>query len=597
MTLSDDITLQKTRLTRLREIIAESHADGLIIPRSDEYLGEYVPACAERLAWATGFTGSAGLAIILNDRACVFSDGRYITQMASQLDSSLWEQRHIIQQPPREWLQEAAPANAVIAYDPKVISQNALAALETPGLRFMPLDFNPVDRAWSDRPATPAGEAAPHPLKYAGEDSSAKRSRIAAAMRSTGQDAVILSDPTTIAWLLNIRGHDIDCTPVALCTAILKSDSTAELFIAPGKVNEALRHWLGSDVTIHAPQDMEKALHALTGKTVVLDPDGSPVWYEQKLKEADAVIVHAPDPCILPRALKNTTEQEGARAAHKRDAVAVCRFLHWLSTNAGTTTELDAAQQLDQFRKDDPSYREESFPAISAAGAHGAIMHYRVTQETNQPIGADTLFLIDSGGQYPDGTTDITRTVWTGPSAPPQHIREAWTRVLAGNLTLGATRFPRGINGSNLDVLARHALWQVGMDFDHGTGHGVGSYLSVHEGPVRIVRTPQKLALEPGMILSNEPGYYEPGEYGIRLETLELVKPSEAGSANRPFLEFETLTLVPFDRTMVEPDLLDDSTLGLLNAYHARVMREIGTLLPPEARAWLMHSCFPINRK
>lgn len=597
MTLSDDITLQKTRLNRLREIIAESHADGLIIPRSDEYLGEYVPECAERLAWATGFTGSAGLAIILTDRACVFSDGRYITQMASQLDSSLWEQRHIIQQPPHEWLQEAAPANAVIAYDPKVISQNALAALETPGLRFVPLDFNPVDRAWSDRPATPAGEAVPHPLKYAGEDSSAKRSRIAAAMRSAGQDAVILSDPTTIAWLLNIRGHDIDCTPVALCTAILKSDSTAELFIAPGKVNEVLRLWLGSDVTIHAPQDMEKALHALTGKTVVLDPDGSPVWYEQKLKEADSVIVHAPDPCILPRALKNTTEQEGARAAHKRDAVAVCRFLHWLSTNAGTTTELDAAQQLDQFRKDDPSYREESFPAISAAGAHGAIMHYRVTPETNQPVGADTLFLIDSGGQYPDGTTDITRTVWTGPSAPPQHIREVWTRVLAGNLTLGATRFPKGINGSNLDVLARHALWQVGMDFDHGTGHGVGSYLSVHEGPVRIVRTPQKLALEPGMILSNEPGYYEPGEYGIRLETLELVKPSEAGSANRPFLEFETLTLVPFDRTMVEPDLLDDSTLGLLNAYHARVMREIGPLLPPEARAWLMHSCFPINRK
>ncbi|MDG6093878.1 aminopeptidase P family protein [Acetobacter sp. AN02] len=586
----------EARLKHLRDIASDAGTDGLIIPRSDEYLNEYVPACAERLAWVTGFTGSAGLAIILPDRACVFSDGRYITQMSEEVDPALWEQRHIITAPPSEWLKEAAPQNARVGYDPRVISRDALRQIGTSGVTLVPLDFNPADRAWTGRPAPSVAPALIHPEHYAGESAASKRDRLAASLRDSGYDAAILSDPTSVAWLLNIRGTDIPCTPVCLCTAILFANAKLSLFIAPEKITPDVKKWLGNDVTILSQDRQEKALKALHGKTVLTDPAGTPLWYAQKLQAAGAHVADGQDPCVMPRATKNRTEQTGARIAHLRDAAAVCRFLYWLESNAATTTEMQAAEQLGRFRQENEEYREESFTAISAAGPHGAIMHYHVSQETDRLIGSDTLYLIDSGGQYPEGTTDITRTVWTGPSDPPRHMQEAWTRVLIGNLVLGATRFPEGTTGGNLDCLARHALWQAGQDFDHGTGHGVGSFLSVHEGPARIAKT-SSVPLVAGMILSNEPGFYEPGAFGIRLETLVLVSPSDAGTAQRHFLEFETLTLVPFDLRLVLPELMSTHELDLLDAYHARILREVGPLLPAAERTWLAHGCRPINRK
>ena len=350
-------------------------------------------------------------------------------------------------------------------------------------------------------------------------------------------------------------------------------------------------------MTVHAPEALEPRLKALGGKTVRIDPAATPVWFAQVLEAAGATLVEAVDPCVLPRACKNHVEQEGARAAHLRDAVAVCRFLHWLDENAAASTELDLVERLRAFRAEAPEYREDSFDTISGAGPNGAIIHYRVTPETNRSVGSDTVYLVDSGAQYPDGTTDITRTIWTGPGEPPTEVTEAFTRVLKGNLLLGQTVFPSGTSGSALDALARYALWQGGLDFDHGTGHGVGSYLSVHEGPQRISKVPNRISLEAGMILSNEPGYYRPGAFGIRLETLLLVTATDAGKDGRNFFAFETLTLAPFDRRLVDVRLLGPEAAEYLDSYHAQVLKKVGPLLPEGARKWLAHACSPINRK
>jgi Xaa-Pro aminopeptidase len=580
-------------LSALRRELARRNLDGFIVPRADEHLGEYVPASAERLAWLTGFTGSAGFAVVLASAAAVFTDGRYVLQLAEQTDANLWQRLHVTEQPPHAWLAEHAPKAARIGYDPLLISEEGLARFTGAELDMVPLASNPIDGIWAHRPAPPGEAAVPHELRYAGVSSEDKRADVARLLREAKQDAAVLTDPASIAWLLNIRGNDVPFTPFALCFALVHADATTELFIDPAKVPPATRAWLGNAVSIAHRPALEGALRALAGKTVRVDAAGSPVWFAQQLRAAGASVAAASDPCQLPKACKNETEQRGARQAHLRDAVAVCRFLHWLATEApkGGQTEISAAETLLSFRREVEGFRGESFPAISGAGEHGAIIHYRVTPETNRPIKADEVYLIDSGAQYPDGTTDITRTLWTGPGPAPAELRDRVTRVLQGHIAIATAVFPQGVAGPHLDALARRALWQAGLDYDHGTGHGVGSYLSVHEGPVSISRLARPVAIAAGMILSNEPGFYLPDQYGIRLENLLLVRDADMPAAARPFLRFETLTLAPFDRSLLEPALLTAQERRWLDDYHARVLASIGPALEPAAAAWLADAC------
>jgi len=579
-----------TRLAALRARLAAQGLAGFIVPRSDEYLGEYVPPCAERLAWLTGFTGSAGLAIVLADRAAVFSDGRYTLQLEQQTDGALWERRHIIDDKPEGWLRETAPG-ARIGYDPWLMSADAVKRFT--GVTLVAVESNPVDDIWTDRPAPPMGLAVVHPLAYAGEASEAKRQRLAAALRDEAVDAALLTDPASLAWLFNIRGTDVEFCPFALGYALLRADASATLFMAPEKLSPGLRDHLGPDVAVLDRSALADTIAGLQGKTVRYDSASQPAWFETALNGAGAKISPGPDPVTLPKARKNDTEQAGARAAHLRDGVAVTRFLAWLATATGQT-EISAAERLLAFRAQGEHFRGESFPAISGAGEDGAIIHYRVTPETNRPLKPNEVYLIDSGGQYLDGTTDITRTIWTGPGAAPEAVQAHVTRVLAGHIALAMAVFPHGVAGAHLDALARTALWQVGLDYDHGTGHGVGSYLSVHEGPAGISRAARPVPLEPGMILSNEPGYYLPGAYGIRLENLVLVQPAAFPAAKKPFLRFEPLTLVPFDRALIAPALLSPAARDWLNAYHARVRAALAPHLDAATRHWLEAATAPI---
>jgi Xaa-Pro aminopeptidase len=587
------------RLIKLRAELKRKNLDGFIVPRADEHLGEYVPAASERLAWLTGFTGSAGLAVVLADKAAVFTDGRYVLQLAEQTDPALWERRHITEEPPPGWLTANAPPGARIGYDPWLFAEEAIARYTDAGLTMQPVERNPIDVIWADRPAPPLAPAEPHSLANAGRSAAEKREQIAGLLREARQDAAVISDPASLAWLLNIRGGDVPFTPFALGFAITHADGGTELFMNPVKLPEATRSWLGNTVSVAGREGLAPALTKLAGKRVRVDGAGSPVWFAQTLRAAGAIVVPAPDPCLLPKACKNPVEQQGARNAHARDAVAVCRFLHFLAETGprGSETEMSAAAELLALRGQVDGFRGESFPAISGAGEHGAIIHYRVTEASNRPIKPNEVYLIDSGAQYLDGTTDITRTIWTGPGEPPQSVREQLTRVLQGHIGIATLVFPRGVGGAHLDSFARRALWQVGLDYDHGTGHGVGSYLSVHEGPVSLSRLARPVPIEAGMILSNEPGYYLPGAHGIRLENLLLVQPAELPDANKPFLRFETLTLAPFDRRLINPSLLTADELAWLNGYHARVLREVGPHLDATAAIWLEQACAVIERR
>jgi len=583
--------MPEARLTALRAELSRQGLHGFIVPRADEHLGEYVSSSAERLAWLTGFNGSAGLAAVLPDRAAVFTDGRYVLQVAAQTDPALWERRHITEEPPPAWLALRTPAGAPIGYDPMLISEEGLQRYRDAGLVLQPVAHNPIDVLWTDRPAPPRGPAVPHAIAWAGRDSADKRAELAGVLREAGQDAAILTDPASIAWLLNIRGTDVPFTPFALGFAILRADGGTDLFVDPEKLPEATLVWLGNAVAVHDRPALAGALAALAGQRVRVDAATAPVWFAQTLRERGATVIAGMDPCLLPKASKNPVEQQGARAAHARDAVAVCRFLHWLDGAAGRASEMDAAARLLAFRAEMPEFRGESFPAISGAGEHGAIIHYRASAETDRPINPGELYLIDSGAQYADGTTDITRTVWTGPGDPPAEIRDRATRVLKGHIAIATLVFPQGVAGPHLDAFARAALWRAGLDYDHGTGHGVGSYLSVHEGPVSLSRTAKPVPIAAGMILSNEPGYYAPGRYGIRHENLVLVQPADLPAAQKPFLRFETLTLAPFDRRLIARDQLSAEEAAWLDAYHARVAAEIGPRLDPAARAWLAAAC------
>jgi Xaa-Pro aminopeptidase len=586
------------RLAALRKELARQGVDGALVPRSDAHLGEYVPASAERLAWLTGFTGSAGLAIVLADRAAVFTDGRYTTQVAAQTDPALWERRHLTEEPPAEWL-KAHAAGKRIGYDPWLHAEAGLKRLEASGATLVPLDANPVDAVWTaGRPAAPAAPASPHPLEYAGRSGAEKREEAAAALREAGDDAAVLADAHSVAWLLNIRGADLDNTPLVLAFALLRADGSAELFLDPARVPAETRAHLGNGVSVRPPETLAEALRSLGGRRVRVDTEATPAWFARALREAGAAVVPGDDPCRLPRARKNATEQEGARAAHRRDAVAMARFLSWLAGVAagGRETEMGAAERLLSFRRGLPLFRGESFPAISGAGEHGAVIHYRATPETDRRIGPDECYLVDSGGQYLDGTTDVTRTAWTGPDKPPAALRERYTRVLRGHLALAALRFPKGVAGPHLDTIARVPLWEAGLDYDHGTGHGVGSFLSVHEGPASFSRAAKTVPLEPGMILSDEPGFYLPGQYGIRIENLLLVREAVPALPDqaKPFLEFETLTLVPYERRLVEPRMLTAAERGRVDAYHARVLTEVAPNCDAGTASWLRAACVPL---
>ncbi|HYP62815.1 MAG TPA: aminopeptidase P family protein [Acidocella sp.] len=583
-------SVHSQKLALLRGVLAREELDGFIIPRADEHLGEYVPPNAERLAFLTGFTGSAGLAVVLRGKAAVFSDGRYTLQLERETDPALWERRHIIEDKPEDWLCANA-AGQRIGYDPWLISPDGLKRFT--GVELVPVAHNPVDEIWTDRPALPLAPAVPHGKAFAGESSVAKRARLAEMLRAAGQDAAILTDPASLAWLFNIRGADLEFCPFALGYALLNDDATATLFMAAQKLTPELLAHLGPDITVEERDALPGALAALKGKTVRYDPASMPAWFETALREAGAKIAEAPDPVALPRACKNETEQNGTRAAHLRDGVAMVNFFHWLSTAKGQT-ELSASVKLREFRADGAKFRGESFPAISGAGEDGAIIHYRVTEETDRPIRANEVYLIDSGGQYLDGTTDVTRTIWTGPDEAPEEIKENVTRVLAGHIALARAVFPEGVTGAHLDAFARQELWRAGLDYDHGTGHGVGSYLSVHEGPAGISRAAKPVPLQPGMILSNEPGFYLPGAYGVRLENLMLVQPADFPEARKKFLGFETLTLVPFDRALIEPELLSSDALTWLNAYHTRVEDELMPHVTAAAREWLHKACAPL---
>lgn len=589
------------RVAALRASLARQGIDGFIVPRSDEFQGEYVPPSAERLAWITGFSGSAGTAVILGDRAAVFVDGRYTLQARDQVDGAVFEVVHSADRTAATWIAETMSAGARLGYDPwlhtKREADHFRGACRKAGGELVAIEDNPIDAVWTDRPAPPAAPVVPHPDSFAGRSAAEKRMQLAEGLSREGVDAVVLTMPDSIAWLLNIRGGDVGHTPLPLSFALLDRDGRVELFVDERKVTSGLPEHLGNAVSVRPPSEFDAALRALgeAGRTVQVDPGGSADHVFQVLDAAGAALREAADPCALPKAIKNAVEIEGTRRAHRRDGAALTRFLHWLATTApeGGVSEMTAADRLEAFRREDGLFRDLSFPTISGAGSNGAIVHYRVTESSNRPLANGQLYLVDSGAQYPDGTTDVTRTVAIG--APSAEMRDRFTRVLKGHIAIATARFPRGTNGGQLDTLARLALWRAGLDYDHGTGHGVGSYLGVHEGPQRISKAAGTVALAPGMIVSNEPGYYKTGAYGIRIENLvTVVEVPEPPGGERPLLGFETLTLAPIDRTLIDRDLLDAEEVTWLDGYHARVRETLTPLVDPETTAWLDEVTRPI---
>ncbi|HEX3809719.1 MAG TPA: aminopeptidase P family protein [Rhizomicrobium sp.] len=580
------------RLAALRGELAKRGLDGFVVPHSDEYQSEYLPECNERLAWLTSFTGSAGAAVVLKDKAALFVDGRYTLQAKQQTDTKLFSQHDLISEGPNAWLEENAPTGARIGFDPWVHSAagaDALrASVEKAGAVLVPTDGNPIDAVWSDRPAAPTAKAMPHAMNVAGESAESKRTRIAEEVKKQGADAAVVSLADSICWLLNMRGGDTPHTPFALSFAILNSDGSTDLFMDKRKSSPELLKHLGNAVRVREPGEFNSALDALAGKTVIADPNWTAAGAFARLEKAGAHIKRGVDPCQLPKACKNAVEVEGARKAHVRDGAALTRFLCWLAREApnGELTEISAAETLEGYRRQNSSLTDLSFDSISGAAPHAALPHYRVTTSSNRKINKNEIYLIDSGGQYPDGTTDVTRTTIVG--TPTAEMKDRFTRVLKGHISLATMRFPEGTTGAALDAFARKSLWDAGLDYDHGTGHGVGSYLSVHEGPQNISKKPINQPLKPGMIVSNEPGYYKEGEYGIRIENLVVVtEPKPVAGGDRPMMEFETITLAPIDLNLVEPKLLTAEERDWLNAYHQRVRETLTGQVDAETKAWL----------
>ena len=586
------------RLAALRAAMARRGVQGFLVPRGDAHQGETVADRDERLAWLTGFTGSAGACVALEDRAAVFVDGRYDLQVRAQTDGESFERVRVETTKPADWLQGAAKPGWRVAYDPwlhgRDEAEKLRAACEAAGAELVATE-NLVDAIWTDQPDPPLGPVEPHPLDHAGEDAAAKRARLAEGLREAGVAAAALTQPDSLAWLLNIRGSDVARRPIPQGFALLHDDARVTLFMAPEKVGPEARAWLGNEVAVQAPDAFGPALDALSGRKVRVDRATAPDWVARRLEAAGAEIAWGEDPCLLPKAIKNAAELAGAREAHLRDGAAMVRFLRWLDEAApsGALTEIAVVEALEGFRRETGALRDISFDTICGAGPDGAVVHYRVTRETDRAVTPGDVLLIDSGGQYRDGTTDITRTVATGP-VPPEAARAA-TLVLKGMIAISRARWPKGLAGRDLDALARIALWRAGLDYDHGTGHGVGAYLGTHEGPQNLSRR-SHVPLEPGMILSNEPGCYREGEWGVRLENLVAITPAETPEGGlREMLGFETLTFCPIDRRLILAERLEAEERAWLNAYHAETEAKLAPrLADPADRAWLAAACAPL---
>jgi len=586
-------------LPLLRARLAEQGLDGFLVPHEDEHQNEYLPEANDRLAWLTGFTGSAGAAVVLTDRAAVFADGRYTVQVRAQVDAGQFEILGLEGEGVSAYLAKA-PQGAVIGFDPRLHSPESLATLRkaaaSAGATLKPVEANPLDAAWgADRPAQPQAPVVPHEDRHSGESHAAKRARIGAAIAAAGADAAVLTAPSSIAWLFNVRGGDVIRSPLPLGQAIVKADGTAELFLDPAKVTNQLPAWLGDDVVLKPSDALDAALDALAGHKVLIDPAQSSAWYFDRLEAAGATIVRAMDPCAIPRAAKNPVEIEGSRQAHIRDGAALSRFLHWVGTTAQETLpdEREVAQTLERFREETGALKDLSFDTIAGAGPNGALPHYKPVGDKIRRIEKGSLLLVDGGGQYLDGTTDVTRTMAIG--QPTDEQRRMFTLVLKSHIAMAVIRFPVGTSGHQLDAIARQPMWMAGLDYDHGTGHGVGSYLGVHEGPQRIAKAVNSQPLLTGMILSNEPGYYREGHWGIRIETLQVVTPPEPiPGGERPMHGFEQLTFAPHDRRLIEVSMLTPDERAYVDAYHAETMAKVGPLLDGEALDWLRAQCAPL---
>ena len=588
------------RLSAFREELTKRNLSGFVVPRADQQQNEYVPPSEERLAWLTGFTGSAGMAIVLARDAAVFVDGRYTLQAGKQVDTKFWSVQSLIDPPPEAWLAQHLVAGDRLGFDPwlhtTASAEKLAAACARAGAELVAVDTNPVDAVWTERPPLPLAPVALHGKQFAGEIEADKLKRIEAEIAKAGADALVLSDSHAVAWTFNIRGADVAHTPLPLSYALLPKSGRPTLFIDHRKLSNSVRDHLEQSATVVEPGALTPKLIELakSGASIALDSATSADALTRLISSAGGKVVRGSDPTALLKAVKNDTEIAGTKAAHRRDAIALARFLAWVDREAptGNLTEIDAVEALETFRRDTGALKDVSFPTISGTGPNGAIVHYRVTRKSNRRIARGDLLLIDSGAQYEDGTTDVTRTIAIG--EPTAEMRDRFTRVLRGHIAISRAVFPDGTTGAQLDTLARQYLWQAGVDFEHGTGHGVGSYLSVHEGPARISKL-GTTALKRGMILSNEPGYYKTDAFGIRIENLELVVATDVAGAEKPVNAFETLTLAPIDRRLVDLNMLPGDELSWLNEYHERVRHAVRGHVDEATKAWLDEATAPLS--
>lgn len=587
-----------SRVNAIREWLDQHNIDALLIPHEDEYLGEYVPAHNERLHWLTGFTGSAGAAVITQHKAAIFVDGRYTVQVTKQVPNELFEYRHLIEEPALDWIQDNLTANASVAIDPRMHSSAWLdmAQAKLAGkLELNILSSNPIDELWHDRPAPVVSDVRLMPTEAVGQSSESKRKEIAQLVAKAGADSAVITALDSICWLLNVRGLDVSRLPVLLSHAILHADSSVEYFLDPARLPAKFAAHVGTGVTVHHPEALQSRLEAMSGKKVLLDPAISNAWFKLVLQNAGASVIAAADPCLMPKAAKNEVEIAGMKACHIRDGVAMSKFLCWLDAEVAAGNlhdEATLADRLEAFRKEDPTLMDLSFDTISAAGGNAAMCHYN---HENQPepgkLELNTLYLVDSGGQYLDGTTDITRTIAIG--QPSAEMIKQFTLALKGHIGVARARFPKGTRGYQIDTLARQHLWAEGYDYDHGTGHGVGHFLSVHEGPASISKKQIDVPLTEGMVLSNEPGYYRADAFGIRIENLELVVETPT-NGDFPVLSFESLTRCPIDKRNINVDMLTRPELAWLNDYHQKVWEQISPLVEGEVKEWLREATLPL---
>jgi Xaa-Pro aminopeptidase len=591
-----------SRVAALRAELSQRGLDGFIVPRADRFQNEYVPPCAERLAWLTGFTGSAGVAVILADLAALFVDGRYQVQVREEVDGAVFTIEHLVERPPPDWIEANLRPGTQLGYSPWLHTvegaERLVKSCAAAGASLVPVEDNPVDAIWTDRPPPPLGAVVPHDLRYAGEDTPAKLARVRAELQKLSADALLVADPQNVSWLFNIRASDVPHTPIVLSFATVPKEGRPTLFVDLRKLGNDMRHRLEETADVRPYAAFERDLAALGKRhgSLRLDPATSPQAIAQLVVDNGGAIVRGSDPVAPMKAVKNPVEIAGARAAQLRDGVAVTRFLAWFDrqTARGDLSEIEAVEAMESFRRETGLLKDVSFPTIAGAGPNGAIVHYRVTRKSNRRIAPGELFLLDSGGQYEDGTTDITRTIAVG--TPSADMCRNFTLVLKGHIAMARAVFPDGTTGAQLDSFARQFLWRAGLDFDHGTGHGVGSYLSVHEGPARVSKL-GGVALKRGMILSNEPGYYRADAYGIRIENLVLVtEAAPVAEAEKPLNAFETLTLAPIDTRLVESAMLTAEEVAWLNAYHARVRETLAPLVDVSTRAWLLAATIPPAR-